>query len=484
MSARRKINYINTHVVDILGETKGRDQPIMKMDKAVELVKCLEESDVLSSNDYVFFNPFCKAGEILLATALMSTLHRKGTVSKQDVAKELYESNRYFALAPDERHYYLSRRTFYGNEKSHQIKENCNIKNGAYLSEIDGRLDKVKFQKELDKMVDYIKEKAVGKKIVAIGNPPYQEEDGGHGKSAVPIYNLLVESLINSKDISQMLVVIPARWFSGGKGLDEFRSKIIKENKVRYIRYFEDTRSVFPTVKIRGGVCFFHWDREFKGKVKLNNGVKTSEFSLSNYDIIVPHSEAHPILNKVIKKHKGKQFVEEIVWSRKPFGLSTNSFKGNNKYEEGKIECFHRGKKIERISQNLISRNIQEVDKYQVAFPRVSGGGGDTPHKVLSKPEHFFILNKSQISTETYSVAGSFDSLKEANNFQGFLQTYFSRFLLGLRKPTPDTSKKTFKFIPLMDTKVAWTDEMLFKHFGITQEEQRYIKKKVDYWTA
>ena len=202
----RKINTLlsKAHVVDVFGNMRGRDQPIMKLDKAIGLISQLDTA-VFINDEYVFFDPFCKAGEILLASALVSLQNKAKRklvdLSADVVHREMFKSNRYFAMAPDERHYLLSLRTFYGNEKSHNSNITQNIKNGNYLSEIDGRLNKDKFNKELQIMIDYIKEKAKGKKIIAVGNPPYQEEDKGYGKSAKPIYNIFIESLIDSKKL-------------------------------------------------------------------------------------------------------------------------------------------------------------------------------------------------------------------------------------------------------------------------------------------
>ena len=483
MSAALKIEYIQPHVIDILGSTKGRDQPIMKMDKAVQLVQCLDK-EVLTSDEYVFLDPFCKAGEILLATALVSVLYKKDKkiVSQEEIAKELYKNNRYFGIAPDERHFYLSRRTFYGNEKSHQVNDKHNIRNGAYLSEVDGRLNKDKFQKELKNMLEYIKETTGNKKIIAVGNPPYQEEDGGHGRSAKPIYNIFIENLMESEHINQFVLVIPARWFSGGKGLDKFRSKIINSKNVKTIRYFENPHYIFPTVEIRGGICFFHWDNNNRKKTRLFNETSNKIIDLSSYEIILPHLQAYPILEKVFKK--SNRFLDKVTWATNPFGLTSNFFEKNKKYKEGKIECFCKGKKIKKISEQLVLKNKEKINDYKIVFPENSGGGKGNRHKILLRAEHFFILEPKQISTATYSVASNFSNLKEAQNFMFFLQTYFARFLLGLRKPTQDTSRKTFAWVPLMDTGTKWTDKKLFKYFGITQDESKYIKDKVDYWTA
>ena len=487
MSAELKLPNINTHVVDIFGSVTGRDQPVMKMDKAVQLVNCLDKG-VFVDDDYVFFDPFCKAGEILLATALVSVLHKsqKKLASMDTVLRELYKSHRYFALAPDQRHYNLSLRTFYGNEKSHDQNWTQNIRNGAYLSEEDGRLDKEKFKQELSAMLEYIKKETGNKKIIAVGNPPYQEEDEGHGKSAKPIYNILIETLMDSSRIKKYCLVVPARWFSGGKGLDPFRNRMIKDKKIKRITYFENSSFIFPTVDIRGGVCFLYWDNQHRGKTIIQSENKEMNIDSSSYNIIIPHISAYPIIDKVLKK--SKKFMSETVWPRKPFGLPGNYFSIYKAIKKSNsdtlVDCLGVRKIIHKIPKNQIIFNRDKINEYQVVFPRASGGGKGHRDKILLKPEHFFILEKGQISTETYSVAGSFKSRQSAENLLSFLRTAFARFLLGLRKPTQDTKRDTFAWVPLMDTKKSWTDAELFKYFSINKQEQKYIIEQVEKWTA
>lgn len=148
-----------THVVDILGNVVGRDQQIMTMEKARELVSLLDRNDFLDEK-VVFFDPFCKAGEILLACAFSSCWHKSRLAGQplalEKIKKELYESNRYLGLSPDDRHHKLSLRTFLGNTNSHSDKYNQIIRNGNYLSEIDGRLDHNIFKKEFHNMLAYI----------------------------------------------------------------------------------------------------------------------------------------------------------------------------------------------------------------------------------------------------------------------------------------------------------------------------------------
>ena len=105
---------------------------------------------------------------------------------------------------------------------------------------------------------------------VIISNPPYQLSDGGSGPSAMPLYNKFVES---AKKLNPrfMTMIIPARWFAGGKGLDDFRADMLADKRIRYLMDYETSKDCFEGVDIAGGICYFLWDRDHKGKCKIVN---------------------------------------------------------------------------------------------------------------------------------------------------------------------------------------------------------------------
>ena len=479
----RGLGNIKTHVVDIFGSVTGRDQPIMKMDKAVELVRCLDK-EVFTSNDYVFFDPFCKAGEILLAAALVSMQAKseKKLILMDAVFRELYKSNRYFALAPDERHWLLSLRTFYGNEKSHDKNFTQNIKNGAYLSETDGRLDKIKFKKELHAMLKYIKQKTGNKKIIAIGNPPYQENyKNSNNTGANPVYHFLLESLIESRRIDQFVMVIPSRWFAGGRGksLRDFAQKLKKSNQIKQICDFEKSKDIFPTVEIKGGICFLHWSENYNGKTVFYNFEKMEkdELDLSESSVIIRDKLSRSIVRKVRKKTK--KYISEIAWSWSPFGLPSNYFDKNSECQKGNlIECFTKRKIKRKFDFSKLSKNKDKANDYKIACPKAVKTGGMPYRK-----DQVFIMNPREICTETYMVIDSFKSQNQAKNFLDYLATDFVRFLVSVKKITQDITKETWSLVPYFEeSNKFWTDRGLFKFFNLNKEEQDHIRKQIKKW--
>lgn len=480
---------INTHVVDILGNVKGRDQPIMMLDRAIDLVSRLSK-EILLDKDTVFFDPFCKAGEILLATALTTCKKRveetRSLISVDEIEKELYESKRYFALSPDERHHRLSLRTFLGNTHSHNAEYNHIIKNGNYLSEIDGRLNEEKFKKEFQAMIEYIKQTSGKKRIIAVGNPPYQETDGGFGGSAKAIYNFFTEALIDSSEISEFVLVIPSRWFSAGKGVESFRDKMIASKQIKAIHHFKQSKEVFPTVDVLGGVCFLHYQKGFDGETTyIEKGVETA-VNFSQYDIVLDDPFGYPLVDKVLKVWKGK-FVGEVAWSRKPFGIATDYFKKNgslDKKDKKAVPCYSKRRSIFYANEKDITKNQNKIDEYKVVVPSAYAPGSKLGVRRVALPvSQYFIIPKGFITAETYTVIESFKTKQQAENFCEYLKTDFARYFMALRKLTQHIPKDRWNWVPLVDASRAWTDKELFKLFKITTAEQEHIKTKLQEWS-
>ncbi len=474
------------HVVDVLGNVIGRDQPLMRMDKALSLTSLLN-TKIFEDENVVFFDPFCKAGEILLACALHSCRAKSKTRlhDTELILSEIYKSNKYFGLAPDERHHRLSLRTFLGNKNSHDPSYNHVIRDGLYLSEIDGRLDRKKFQKEFNLMIEYIKSTAKNKRIICVGNPPYQESDKGFGKSAKSIYDYFTQILIDSKDVSEFVLVIPARWFGGGKGLDNFREIISTSGKVKNLRYFKNSSEVFPTVDINGGVCFLHYDKTFEGKTLFTDGKNKIELNLSQFDIITDDPLGYSLVKKILNKWAG-EYISNIAWARKPFGLETDYFnkhKSINKADGDAIACLSRNKQIKYLKRDSVPKNKDKINLWKVSVPAVAGGVKGNRRSTIPLNQ-IFLLPKGTISTETYSVIDAFKSKEEAENLISYLKTDFARYFLGLRKMTQHLPRDRWSWVPYLDTSKSWTDDEIFKMFGLTNDEKKHIRDKVREWSC
>lgn len=327
---------------------------------------------------------------------------------------------------------------------------------------------------------------------VIIGNPPYQLNDGGYGTSAAPIYQMFVEQA-KALEPRYLSMIIPARWFAGGKGLDEFRESMLSDNRLRSIDDFLSASDVFPGVGLKGGVCYFLWDREHPGSCRVATHFKdwpvsTASRSLleEGADVFIRFNEGLSILKKVMAAESGKaaslllpenKRFDQLVSSRKPFGLET-TFKGKATKRAGDVLVYQNGG-TGYIARNSVSTGTELIDKWKIYVGRAAPGTGnrDTyPHKIISTP---FVGEPGSISSETYLSIGPFDSKSEAENALAYLSCRLTRLLILLHKPSQDTTRKVYTFVPTQAWSRRWTDEDLYAKYGITASEIEFIEKVV-----
>ena len=315
---------------------------------------------------------------------------------------------------------------------------------------------------------------------VIIGNPPYQLSDGGGaGTSAMPIYQKFVEQ---AKKLSPrfLSMIIPARWYAGGKGLDEFRATMLNDKHIRVLVDYIDSNDCFGGVDIAGGVCYFLWDRDHEGLCKVTSVnktcSKTSDRLLGEYSTFIRQAEAINIVHKVL--NNCKITMDSIVYSRKPFGLD-NGYIGQLTPFSGSVTLFG-SQGISYIKEEEIIQNAHLLNEWKVIASKASAQGGradsEGKRKVLPKVE---VLSPGTICTESYLLLFHTSIQIEAENAASYVKTMFFRFLLSLKVITQNISKDSFSFVPLQDFSHPWTDEMLYKKYGLDDNEIAFIESMI-----
>jgi site-specific DNA-methyltransferase (adenine-specific) len=313
---------------------------------------------------------------------------------------------------------------------------------------------------------------------VIIGNPPYQLSDGGFGTSATPIYQKFVEQATKLQP-RYLSMIIPARWYSGGKGLDEFRDKMLHDNHVRQIVDYPEAIDAFSGVQIKGGVMYFLWDRDHAGDVKVSTFKKDRITSTMERPLLekgastfIRYNEAISILDKILAKNEESLSLQ--ISSSKPFGLRT-FFKGKKQKFEESVALYQNGG-VGYVSRAELLQNKEIVDKYKVLVPALGSGSDSFPHPILGKP---IVVAPNSACTETYIVVGAYDNEQQAKNLATYVSTRFLRFLVLLRKNTQHATSKVYQFVPSQDFNESWTDEKLYEKYGITPEEVEFIESMI-----
>ena len=313
---------------------------------------------------------------------------------------------------------------------------------------------------------------------VIIGNPPYQLSTGGSKSQATPLYNKFITQAkkLNPRYLS---MVIPDRWFSGGFGLNEFRSEMLGDNRIRKMAIFPVASEVFPGVDIPGGICYFLWDRDNPGLCKvdvMSDGKKSTAVRPllePGVDVFIRYNEAVSIINKV--KSHGEKSIIEIISSQKPFGLAT-TYSGSKDRHENYIGVYGRNQNLTFAPRAAITSNASLIDSWKVYISAAYGERIASNYLVTGKP---FIGAPGTVCTETYITFAPLDSQKEADDLRRYIHTKFFRFLVLMHKPTQHVLRKVYDFVPMQDFSEEWSDEKLYKKYGITEDEIAFIESMI-----
>jgi site-specific DNA-methyltransferase (adenine-specific) len=319
---------------------------------------------------------------------------------------------------------------------------------------------------------------------VIIGNPPYQLGSSGgdsKGSFAMPIYQKFVQTA-KTLDPRYVVMVTPSRWFAGGRGLDEYRSEMLLDTHLRELVDFPDATDVFPGMDISGGVSYFLWDRSHDGPCNvqtLSAGVSSGVVArhLNAYSVFVRYNTGVSILEKVWPNGVDvNKSLAVKVSPTQPFGLRT-SYRGMPTAKGLRKAVVLRSSDGESwIARADIPRNEEWIDQWKVILGLAYGERGSFPYWITSSPE---ILGPGTACTETYLVIDRFDNKAKAEVFASYLRTRFVRFLISLQKYTQHLYSDRFSFVPDLPMNQTWTDEKLYKKFGITPNEITFINNMI-----
>ncbi len=454
--------------------------------------------EIWNDKNATFLDPVCKSGVFLREIAKRLSEGLKDEIP--DVQKRIDHiyKNQLFGIGITEITSLLSRRSLYCSKEAngkYSVSEafksgqgniffertNHNWKNnrctycGASQSEYEREegFETHAYQFIHNKIPNIIKNM---KFDVIIGNPPYQLGTGGAQAQATPLYDKFI---FQAKKMNPryLTMIIPARWYTGGFGLNDFREEMLNDKRIRVLVDYPSSQECFPGVQIKGGICYFLWDRDNKGQCMIKTIRNASTVSEKKRDLLengnfIRFNEAVDIYKKIASQQE-KNF-NEIVSSQKPFGFATNYKLKENKGKNNLV--FYGNKKTGYVDRSLVQKDIYAIDKYKVFISAGYGAGEEFPHQIINKP---FVGEPGSVCSETYIYFGPFKTKKEAENVMSYIKTKFFRFLVMLKKNDQHALKKVYSLVPIQDFYESWTDEKLYKKYKLTKDEIAFIESMI-----
>ena len=471
---------VNMHLSDMLGGFCFYDETFQPPDGLLDEPRLVDRGD---ASEAVLLNPEAKILEMnskigLYPLYMAYSIYAMKLTGREDqipleetqrLWRETVEQNIY-VLCKTKMARLITMRTLVGYQ-------NWPV-NAIYLTKLMERMQDMKrLSNKLRNPATWSKEGEKMRFDAVVGNPPYQIMDGGNNASAVPIYQSFVEQAIALEPLF-ISMIIPSRWFAGGRGLDKFREMMMTNTQIRKLRDFSESKYIFPTADISGGICYFLIDTGFDGPCEFTNfdgGVVTQESRyLNEFSIIVRSNKAIDILHKVLAQKEDR--LSNYVSSMKPFGLRT--------YEEpdgtgNLVLRWNKGKG--KIEESRITAGQQYINQWKVISSRVFYEHAGQPDKdgqyrVLSILE---TLAPGEVCTETYVIISSFDNQLYAENLYNYLKTKFVRFLILQACSSIMVTKASYIFVPVQDFSKTWSDEQLYMKYGLSDDEISLIESTI-----
>lgn len=485
---------VNMHMGDMIGGYNFYAEGYPERDGVLEQPRLIEQGEVTSD---IFLDENVKVLEMNSKSGLYPlyvaySIYRM-MLPKEEQKMSFEEAQEYWRRALDDHLFVLCQTKMAVSITKRTLAGYTGASvNAIYLTKLLDRMENPKrLKNKLTNPATWGKEGDNRMKFNAVvGNPPYQSETGGGSERAAatqakPIFQLFVGQA-KAVEPDYISMIIPARWYNGGIGLGDFRKEMLNDKHIMKLMDYSNSKELFPTVDIAGGICYFLWSFIYDGDCTVVNSLSGSTVELKRSldefgEFFIRSNNAISIIEKVLSK--ADRFVFDMASAIDTFGIPSRE-KGHEVYMDGDLLLLHsvgaNGQGTDYISRDKISKNVELIDKFKVKISIMvpqNGEVGVDPQKgyrSISSPQ---VLYPGTVDTFSYLNIGFFDTEKEALNFRDFMTCKLPRFMMRTTYSSVHISKANFVFVPMMDFTQAWSDDALYDFFGLTENEIEIVEK-------
>lgn len=314
---------------------------------------------------------------------------------------------------------------------------------------------------------------------IIVGNPPYQE-DKEKETSYAPMYQkfLDVSRRVGNRYIS---FIIPARWYAGGKGLDNFRAHMLNCGHLKSIVDYPNSYDIFTSVKIAGGLMYFLYDMEYVGECAVTNVFKGERITMvrnlqDEGSDFIRYNKAVSIVKKVAQHNEIS--IAQYACFGNVFGFETN--------ETGDCEIDDPKAKYRLVTSSgdmgltALRRGNELVDKYKLIVGKINPDSAIARDHLGAKVlTQLRILEPGELVTNSYLMFGPFETKYQAESFRSLLATKLARFLIWQKVTSVHINESNIKMVPLQPLDRIHTDKDLYEKYGLTDGEIEYVEETI-----
>jgi|APGre2960657373_1045057.scaffolds.fasta_scaffold04694_3 site-specific DNA-methyltransferase (adenine-specific) len=290
---------------------------------------------------------------------------------------------------------------------------------------------------------------------VVIGNPPYQDKKGN--ENSTNSADLYAKFVIKNIELSKNFIalVIPSAW-TGPKN-SNLKKVVFEDNQPIILNTHKD-----KWFDVFMNTCYFVTTKGRKGQTLLTDNYDNKVSVVLDSDFAVPTDLSVLAIQNKINSFAKKGNLSKN-WLRGHLHL--NQIKSVSKGVEF-IEAV--GSKNAGLTISVINPAVETTGAglHKVVIPNM--GSTDTIGNIK-------IADSSQVGGHSV-VFLTTRNTKESTNLKAYLESKLMRWVIKAVKISTPNSKKVFSFVPSIDLSKLWSDEDLYQHFGLTQEEIDYVE--------